>query len=198
MQLTLDKQHENKVTFIAEGASVAFSNILRRYCMTHVPVIAIDKAVFYENSSALFDEYMAHRLGLIPIVTPAKVSPDVEVSFRLDESGPKKVYSKDMKSSDKEIVPARDEIPIMTLGADQHIRFEATAKLGYGTSHAKFQAGLVSYDIQDGKVVFMVESFHQMSPRDVIVRGCHVLLEDLKEMKKQLEKGDEKPKKKKK
>ncbi len=47
--------------------------------------------------------------------------------------------------------------------------------LGIGRKHAKFQAGIVSYGEEKDGIHFMVESFYQMEPIDVISRGCDAI-----------------------
>ena len=179
MQLTLEKKHESRIEFFVDGISTSFANTIRRYSMTRVPVLAMDRITFYDNTSSLWDEYIAHRLGLMPIVTPEHMPKNAEVIFSLDEHGPKVVYAKDMKSSDAEIKVAKDDLIVITLGAGQHLRFESRAKLGTGEEHAKFQAGLVSYGIENGKTKFIVESFHQMPPQRVLMEGIDTVLSDL-------------------
>jgi DNA-directed RNA polymerase subunit D len=188
MELTLEKKHENRIEFVAQGISTSFANAIRRYVMNRVPVLAMDTVTFYDNTTSLWDEYIGHRLGLVPIVTPDKFPKEGEVVFSIDETGPKVVYGKDVKSSDKEIRIAQDNVVIVTLGANQHVRFEAKAILGTGRQHAKFQAGLVSYGIHEGKFKFIVESFYQMPPARLIIRSCEEIESDINDLLKGLTK----------
>ena len=189
----MEKEKGNKIEFSVEGVPIPFANAIRRYSMMHVPVLAMDHVTLYDNTSWIFDEYLSHRLGMMPINTPEKLLQDVEVIFTLDEIGPKMVYSKDLKSSDKEISVGKEQIPLITLNENQHLRLEAKARLGYGTKHAKFQAGIVTYEIAgEEKFKFKSESFYQMKPTDVILRGCNELEKDLGELIKELKKSEKK------
>src|SRR3989338_897113 len=140
MKISVEKEKGNKIEFSVDGISVTFANALRRYSISHIPVLAIDSITFYDNNSWMFDEYISHRLGMMPVTTPEKLPEDVEVVFTLDETGPKIVYSKDLKSGDKDISVAREQIPVLTLHEKQRLRLEAKAKLRNGTTHAKFQS----------------------------------------------------------
>lgn len=189
MQISIEKEQANRLYFSVVDITPTMANAIRRYSMMRVPTIAIESVTFYDNTSSIFDEYLAHRLGLMPIETPEKLPEDVEVIFSLDESGPKKIYSKDMRSSDKSIKVTRDTIPIITLNENQRLRFEAKAKLGLGLTHARHQAGLVSYGIEGDKFKFLVESFYHMNPHDILIRGCDQIEKDISEIKKQLKSG---------
>lgn len=195
MELTLEKKHENRIEFIVDGISVTFANTIRRYAMNRVPVLAMESVTFYDNTTSMWDEYIAHRLGLMPVLTPEDFPESGEVVFSLDATGPKVVYAKDLKSSDKEVKIAQDSIVVVTLGPGQHIRFETKAKLGRGIQHAKFQSGLVSYSIQEGKLKMIVESFYHMPAEDVVLRACDELEDDVATLLEALgEKPARKPK----
>lgn len=193
MKLALEKKHENRIEFVAEGIEADFANAIRRYSMMRVPVLAISSVTFYDNSSQYWDEYLAHRLGMMPILTPLRLAKDIEVMFVLDEQGPKKVYSKDLKSSDKKITVAKENIIVATLGENMRLRLEAKATLANGTVHARHQAGLVSYGVEAGKRKFFVESYFNMPPADVILKGCEELVSDIEQLEKFL--SGKKPKK---
>ena len=195
MKLALDKKHGNRIEFIAKGVSTSFANMVRRYGIACVPVLAIDEVTFYDNTSAFWDEYIAHRLGLMPITTPDKLPEDVEVVFSLDAEGPKAVPGSDMSSSDKDITVAKGNITIVTLGPNQRLRFEGKAVLGTGKKHAKFQSGLISYGMDGEDAKFVVESFFQMEPAEVITRACDIIEGDIESIEEALGKKSEKPKK---
>jgi DNA-directed RNA polymerase subunit D len=175
--MKLDKKHENRIEFVAE-VSTSFANLVRRYAIGRIPVLAIDQVTFYDNSSPLWDEYISHRLGLMPVITPDKTPESAEIVFSLDAEGPKVVYSSEMKSSDPDIAMAKN-IPIVTLGPNQHLRFEAKAVLGIARKHAKFQSSIVSYGKEGDALHFMVESCYQMEPVEVIERACDVITDDI-------------------
>ena len=190
MKISIEKEKGNKIEFSVEGINTNFANVVRRYSMTRIPVLAIENVTFYDNTSWMFDEYISHRLGMMPITTPEKLPEDVEIIFTLDETGPKIVYSKDVKSSDKEITMAKEQIPVLTLHENQRLRLETKAKLSNGTNHAKFQSGLVTYEILgEEKFKFKAESFYHMTPPEIILRGCEILEKDLTEIAKELKKA---------
>ncbi|MBN2121476.1 DNA-directed RNA polymerase subunit D [Candidatus Micrarchaeota archaeon] len=190
MKAELADSRENRLSLKVSGAELPLLNAIRRYSMSRVPVLAIDKISMYENTSSMFDEYISHRIGLLPIVTPKSTKDGMEVQFSIDEAGPKMVYSGDFKCADKEAAMAKDRIPIITLFEEQNLRLEGTAVVGRGITHAKFQAGLVAYgEDEKGGVTLKAESFFQMEPAEMLVRGCKELENDLAELAKALKKA---------
>jgi DNA-directed RNA polymerase subunit D len=190
MKVSVSKPNGNKLDFTVEGIIVEFANTVRRYGMVCVPTFAVDSIVMYENTSSIFDEYLSHRIGLIPLVTPVKAAGNAEIVFVIDEVGPKVVFSSDMKTKDDDVKPAKDKIPVITLNEGQKLRLEAKARIGTGKEHAKFQSGLLSYGMDDdGKFSFKVESFYQMGPKDLMLRACDVILDDIADITKGLKKA---------
>lgn len=118
--------------------------------------MAIDDVIIVENSSAMSDEILAHRLGLVPLITDLDryVLPEnctcqsefgcnkCRVVLSLDAE-PKEsaviVYSGDIKSEDPNIRPVQEKIPLTKLVPGQRIRLEAYARPGKGKNHARWQ-----------------------------------------------------------
>ncbi len=157
LKIEILKKNEREMQFLLEESNPQFANALRRIMISEIPVLAIDTVDFFENDSIFYDEVIAHRLGLIPLVfEPKKFHFKEEhkdgktcslcvVKFIINKKGPGIVYSKDMKSDDPEVKPLYDNIPIIELFDDQKLRLEAFASLGLGKKHARYQAANAWY-----------------------------------------------------
>ncbi len=190
MKTELIESKGNSLSMKVEGVGTPLINAVRRYCIGQVEVMAVDAVTMYENTSSMFDEYVTHRIGLVPLISPKGIKEGMEVSFSLDESGPKVVYSGDLKTTDKDVKVAKDRIPVITLFENQNLRLECKAIVGTGQIHAKFQSGIAAYgEEKEGEFVFKVESFHQMKPKELVVRACKKLEKDISDLAKAVKKA---------
>ncbi|KAJ3575124.1 hypothetical protein NP233_g1301 [Leucocoprinus birnbaumii] len=60
---------KDKVNFVLENVDLAFANSFRRVMMADLPTVAIDMVEIETNTTVLPDEYIAHRLGMIPLMS---------------------------------------------------------------------------------------------------------------------------------
>lgn len=67
IRLTNLDQTTRTCEFELTHASTAFANALRRVMIAEVPTFAFEHVEFRQNTSPLPDEFIAHRLGLIPL-----------------------------------------------------------------------------------------------------------------------------------
>lgn len=167
MKLHVRDLKEDRAVLLLEDSDPAFANALRRTLMADVPKMAIEEVEFhlgpirgedgqeYESVTPLFDEIIAHRLGLIPIPTeldfflPRESCPNCggegctqcAIMYSLNKKGPGMVFSRDLEPiGDTRYRPVEPDIPIVKLGDGQAMLIYATAILGTGKNHAKWQA----------------------------------------------------------
>jgi len=182
MKFSKSTSKGNKIVFTVKDTSTAFVNALRQTILEEIPVMAISEVDIYENSSSLFDEYISHRLGLIPLtINPKdfKIGEDYSkhsVTISLDAKGPKTVYSGDLKSKDKTIKSVYDNIPIIKLTKDEGLKIEATATLGIAKDHARWQTGHASYkQVKEKEFEFEIESYGNIKTKDMLTLALDVL-----------------------
>ncbi len=122
-------------------ANESLANALRR-SIAEVPTLAIDEVEIFKNDSALYDEVLAHRLGLVPLKTEKSMSSKTKIDFKLSKIGPCTVYSGDLEGAGEVV---QGKIPLTILAEGSKIEIVATAILGKGINHAKYQPGLCYY-----------------------------------------------------
>jgi len=188
--LSQDKK-TGKLTFVLKDATPAFANMLRKTIVDEVPTMAIEDVEFRKNSSVLYDEIIAHRLGLLPMKTDLKsymVKDECkcggegcnrcELKLILKQKTGGIVYASDMESKDPKVVPVYPEMPLAKLGKGQSLEFVATAILGRGKEHVKWSPGLVFY-----KYLPVVEVTKDVKDHKGVVESCPVNVFELKNNK---------------
>jgi len=161
LPLEIIKQEENMISIRLKGVPIQYANALRRICLNGVPIFAIDTIDILENTSIMPDEALAHRLGLIPLKTDSVVAmsekeikesssrvmltlDSEEINDKEDDSESRTVFSNELKGEDGGVKPTSDKIPIVTLAPGQKVKFQAYARLGRGTEHAKWNSAITS------------------------------------------------------
>jgi DNA-directed RNA polymerase subunit D len=182
----LSTNKEGTVKFLAKGTTPTMLNTYRRMIVNKVPAMAIDEVEFSENSSAIYDEMLAHRLGLLVLKTDKKAYMETEnckcdgagcaqctLQLSLEAEGPCTVYAELIKSQDPNVYPAHKKAVVAKLFEDQNIKFIATVKMGTGKEHVKFSPGLMFYEKfptlskDSGKIQAIIEN----SPADAKFKG---------------------------
>ena len=68
-------------------ANETLANAIRR-SVSEIPTLAIDEVEIYKNDSALYDEILAHRLGLVPLKTEKGMNSKTKIDLKLTKAGP--------------------------------------------------------------------------------------------------------------
>lgn len=186
-----------------KGVALQYANALRRICLNGVPVFAIDTVDMIENSSVMSDEGISHRLGLIPLKTDLKRFSEPHLCSCKSQAGcsncrvmlvidsgntetTRTVTSSELSSEDQTVKSVSDKIPIVQLAPGQKIKLEAYARLGRGSTHAKWNSANVSvltHTDKEGEYVLTVETTGALSPEQIITAGVDELAQRLEEFK---------------
>jgi len=67
--VTVTEVTEDYIKFTLSKTDASIANSLRRAMMAEVPTMAIDKVEFIHNSTVLHDDFIAHRLGMVPLTS---------------------------------------------------------------------------------------------------------------------------------
>ena len=192
---------------LLKGIDRVYANALRRFAISEVPCMAIDEIVIHENSSVLYDEILAHRLGLIPLTTDLEgyiLPQDCDCKTSLgctkcrvllvldavatDEV--KTIYSGDLVYEDTRVKPYVDNIPIIKLAPSQKIKLEAYAKLGKGRHHAKWQPVTISTltdTDNDSEFHLTIESTGSLPANEILLQATSILNTKLKDMNQSIQ-----------
>lgn len=153
-----NNKDEGKLSFILKDSNSVYANTLRRLILDEVPTMAVEDVEFIKNNSVLYDEMVAHRLGLIPLKTDLK-SYNIPKKCKCEGKGCNRcqlkmvlkttkigsVYASEIKSKDPAVKPVYGNIPIVKLLKGQSLELEATSILGKGKDHIKWSPGHVYY-----------------------------------------------------
>ncbi|KAK0537041.1 RNA polymerase II subunit 3 [Tilletia horrida] len=68
-KVTVQQLTSERVAFTLENVDLSFANALRRVMIAEVPTLAIEHVEIRANTTVLPDDMIAHRMGLIPLIS---------------------------------------------------------------------------------------------------------------------------------
>ena len=170
MKVNVRKMEDCYAQVEFKDVNYSFVNSVRRSLVSMVPCLAIHEVDFhmgslgsyvdeesgeereYESISAMFNEIISHRIGMLPIPTGEKTveafadsidddSKQPDIMYSLHKQGPCTVYSGDLEpvSGDDSLVIPESKVPLVKLGEGQAILVYAKAIMGNAKKHAKWQ-----------------------------------------------------------
>ena len=159
--MKIDKLAEDKnngKVMLRIATDEVFANTIRRLILEEVPTMAVEDVELKDNSSALYDEMVAHRLGLTPIKTDFKSynlpekckcegSGCAQCQLQLTLKANKKgyVFAEEAVSADPKCTFVYPRMPIVKLLSKQKVDLTMTAVLGKGKDHIKWAPGWAYY-----------------------------------------------------
>jgi len=208
----INKSNE-KISFKA-NIPISLANAIRR-SVNYIPVLAVDMLEISRNDSALYDEIISHRLGLVPLKNEKLKLPSecdcgkeegcgkCSIKLKLSAVGPGAVYSDQLTPKGSVVY----KMPITVLEKEQELEFLAIARMGLGINHAKYIPGLFYYKYSDDEdnedeefkkiveeskkdeekeLIINIESWGQMNAKDIFIQAIEALQSESKDFLKKL------------
>ncbi|MBI2666598.1 DNA-directed RNA polymerase subunit D [Candidatus Woesearchaeota archaeon] len=153
-----EERKKNKLVFFIKDSDEVFANTLRRLVLEEVPTLAVEDLEIKDNNSALYDEMLGLRLGLLPLKTDLKSytfkatckcggegCARCELKINLKSSKKGYVYAEEAKSTDPKCTFVHEKMPVAKLLGKQKIDVQMTAVLGKGKNHSKWSPGFAFF-----------------------------------------------------
>lgn len=161
--VTIRELEKDHVNFILKDVDLAMANSLRRTMLAEVPTLAIDLVEIDINTLVLADEFLLHRLGLIPLILDGienlsylrdctcdnycpKCLVKLELTAKCDTDSTMNVYALDLAKFNNGLTLGNPVIRdaqkrgplICKLRKHQELRLTCIAKKGIAKEHAKW------------------------------------------------------------
>jgi DNA-directed RNA polymerase alpha subunit len=177
---------KRRVTF--PGSYCGVVNALRRVIVSERESWAPYQVVIERNTSGHTDEYLAHRIGLIPFRKEEREA-DGD-GLRLDQTGGL-VCARDLEGSG--FVAVHGNIPIVSLGKNSELKLNVVFDKRNGRSHARYcSLSAVSIQRRDEDFSLLFETHDPLVSTSLVVdKGIELLCEKVEDMLRQL---DDQPK----
>jgi DNA-directed RNA polymerase II subunit RPB3 len=149
--------------FVLSGTDASIANALRRVIIAEVPTISVDLVEVENNTTVLNDEFIAHRLGLVPLVSdfaarmrrPFEATSEmdiIDVSMTLDVKCTQDTtlyittddlvldanYPDVRPAHYRDATGAEKPIVLVKMRKNQELKLTAVARKGIGKDHAKW------------------------------------------------------------
>lgn len=135
-----------------KNMDISIINAIRRIMIAEIPIYAISLVLIEKNNSKMNEEYLVHRLGLIPFIqgeTDYNINDndlnEYEIKLDVNNFGNndfKNVYARDLIIKDdlfkRNFVPVHKDIFICKLMKGDEIKLKCKLLKGMGKEHARW------------------------------------------------------------
>ncbi|KAG1440219.1 hypothetical protein G6F56_012010 [Rhizopus delemar] len=131
---------------------ISVANALRRVMIAEVPTVAIDMVEIETNTTVLADEFLAHRLGMVPIDSRedctcsqycSECSVELTLHVKCTDDRTKDVTTRDLMSANPSFTPVLQDkdnpgVLLVKLRKGHELKLKCIAKKGVAKEHAKW------------------------------------------------------------
>ena len=137
MFLELIRKDKNRLEIVLKNLDISFINGIRRVIMGNIGGYAFDDIEIKKNTTIFHDEYIKHRIGLVPLI----MKEEGTFSGGLKNEGKEDKYllSEDIKCIDNDIkYDIMGGIPVLVVSRGEEIEFIAKTRKGIAGEDMKY------------------------------------------------------------
>jgi DNA-directed RNA polymerase alpha subunit len=120
-----------------QTTDVKYANIFMITILSEIPTYAIEYVTFYVNDSPLYDELLAHRLGML-VIDNEKYEHGDKFKFHVDYTNTSSNNSTFTSDDIKDLI-FNMKTPIIELRPNDRIKFDVEVRLGISRDHVKWR-----------------------------------------------------------
>jgi DNA-directed RNA polymerase alpha subunit len=167
---------------------ISLANAIRRAMLSDIETVAPSKVEFEVNTSCQTDEYIAHRIGMIPFVLKLDDNDSLEEKSLSFDVRDRPMSTRDLQGDTN--ISTIYTTDIMKLISGQQIKGRVFFEKGSGKDHARFSpVAAVAYTQKKDKILFRFESINGEDPKTHLLKALKKMQSRLENVRFQLENG---------
>lgn len=181
----------NEISFDVENVDISYMNALRRTMISKLKTFAIHYLKVNKNTSKIPEDFIAHRIGLIPIRSLSQEPIVFPYHFYLKKINTTNqvlhVYSHDILDNENKFF-IKENILLFSLHPNTEIDIECFVTEGTGNQHSKWCPVVAPRCVHSGKsnaFLMTTEVIENYDTSKILIDSMKILQNDLEFFKKE-------------
>ncbi len=166
---------DNKINFDIIGITPYCANLLRRTLISHLPSVAVDRIEFVANESSQNEEFISHRLAMVPIKQAPLAGNNCNKAIPYSTLATENQWITVGEMLKGQVPEEFHSIRICYLQKGKKLDLNVFLSEGRGHQHAKWSLSNASYEISKNVVNFSVESNCDLPVIKLLTTAAHML-----------------------
>ena len=207
------KEEPIKLTLEIDNINRSFLNTIRRILLTEIPSISFEKVIFTKNSSKMNEDFLGHRISLLPLVCQdidsVRLKKDCncfgrgcqfcETEFVLSKKNTEEAFM-NVYCNDFETLDVDGNVSLLTykrngngilltiLGPNEEIELRAITSKGSAACHSKWSVINTCRFKEEGENYFLfeIETNENQIPKKVFSIALKIYISQLEKIKEKI------------
>ena len=187
------KYTEKETNILFKNLPVCYINSFRKILISEIETFAIDYVFLEKNTSSFTDEFLVHRIGLIPLKYSKNILPNEEIELTLevknDTNEIMNIYSDNLQCDYNEISVMKS-ILLFYLMPKREIKFKCIARKGSGKYHAKWSPVVAPFlkEDENNMINLHYEYTENSNNKDLFLKSICILEKQINDFENKIKK----------